>query len=81
MSKEYENWKSWVELGADVEFSYRGKAYTLTHVPGGVKVGEQNNDADDNNFSDVDDLMNHYVINGVQFEDALEDIEIIYSSF
>lgn len=81
MSQEYKNWKTWVEMGADVEFSYKGKNYTLIHILGGVNVGEQNNDEDDNNFSDFDDIMNNYIIDGTRFKDALEDVKIIYSSF
>lgn len=81
MNQKIKNWKNWVEMGADVEFLYKGKKYTLIHIPGGVNIGEQNNDEDDNDFSGFTDLMNNYVIDGVKFKDAVENIEILFSSF
>ena len=70
-----------IENGADIEFSYNGKQYTLlAWVAEGISVGEQNNDEDDNVFSDFDDLMGNYIINGEKFADIVEDVVIEFSS-
>ena len=70
-----------IENGADIEFSYNGKQYTLlAWVSEGISVGEQNNDEDDNVFSDFDDLMENYIINSEKFADIVEDVVIEFSS-
>lgn len=70
-----------IENGADIEFSYNGKQYTLlAWVAEGISVGEQNNDEDDNIFSDFDDLLEHYTIDGVRFADIIEDVILEFSS-
>lgn len=70
-----------IEMGADIEFAYNGKQYTLlAWVAEGISVGEQNNDADDNVFSDFDDLMENYVIDGAKFSDVIDDVIIEFSS-
>ena len=76
-----QKFKELIDMGADIEFSYNDKQYTvLAWVPEGISVGEQNNDEDDNIFSDFDDLMENYVIDGVKFKDVIEDIVIEFSS-
>ena len=76
-----QKFKELIEMGADIEFAYNGKQYTLlAWVAEGISVGEQNNDADDNVFSDFDDLMENYVIDGEKFADIVEDVSIEFSS-
>lgn len=76
-----QKFKELIDMGADIEFSYNGKQYTLlAWVPEGISVGEQNNDEDDNLFSDFDDLLENYVIDGVKFNDVIEDVVIEFSS-
>lgn len=66
---------------ADVEFSYNGKEYTLlAWIDEGISVGEKDNDLDDNIYSDFDDLLNNYRIQGSCFRDILDDIVITFSS-
>lgn len=73
--------KDLIEYGADIEFSYRGKNYTiLPWVEDGIAVGLQENDEDDHIFKDFDDLMENYVIDGVEFKDAINNIRILFSS-
>ena len=70
-----------INMGADIEFSYNGKHYTLlAWIPEGISVGEQDNDEDDNIFSDFDDMLKHYVIDGVKFADIIDDVNIEFSS-
>ena len=70
-----------IEMGADIEFAYNGKQYTLlAWVAEGISVGEQNNDEDDNVFSDFDDLLENYIIDGEKFADIVEDVIIEFSS-
>ena len=52
----------------------------MAWVAEGISVGEQNNDEDDNVFSDFDDLMGNYIINGEKFADIVEDVVIEFSS-
>lgn len=76
-----QKFKELIDMGADIEFSYNGKMYILlAWIPEGISVGEQNNDEDDNIFSDFEDLMENYVIDGVKFSDVIEDIVIEFSS-
>lgn len=73
--------KRLIDKQADIEFSYKGKEYTLlAWTDEGITVGEKNNDADDNVFSDYDDLMSNFIIDGKPFGDIVEDIVIIFSS-
>ena len=73
--------KELIEFGADIEFSYRGKDYTLlAWVEEGISVGLQGVDEDDHIFKDYNDLMENYVIDGVKFKDAIRDIEILFTS-
>lgn len=73
--------KDLIDKGADIEFSYNGKEYTLlAWIDKGISVGEKNNDADDNIFSDYDDLMNNFIIDGKPFKDIVDDIIITFSS-
>ena len=70
-----------IDMGADIEFSYNGKRYTLlAWVTEGISVGEQNNDADDNIFSDFEDMMENYVIDGSKFKDIVEEVVIEFST-
>lgn len=70
-----------INMGADIEFSYNGKQYALlAWIAEGISVGEQDNDEDDNIFSDFDDLMENYMIDGVKFADIIEDVHIDFSS-
>lgn len=73
--------KKLIEYGADIEFSYRGKDYTmLPWVEDGISVGLQGYDEDDHIFKDFDDLMDNHVIDGVKFREAVEDINILFTS-
>ena len=70
-----------IDKHADVEFSYNGKEYTLlAWIEEGISVGEKNNDADDNVFTDYDDLMNNYFIDGKPFKSIVDEISITFSS-
>lgn len=76
-----QKFKELIDMGADIEFSYNGKQYTLlAWVPEGISVGEQNNDDDDNLFSDFDDMLENYSIDGKRFADIIEDVVIEFSS-
>ena len=76
-----QKFKELIDMGADIEFSYNGKMYTLlAWVQEGIVVGEQNNDEDDNIFSDFNDLMENYILNGIKFAEIIEDVVIEFSS-
>lgn len=67
-----------LNFGADIEFSYKGKAYTiLAWVDDGISIGEQGANTDEN-FSSVDDFTKNCKIDGIPILEALPQIDTIY---
>jgi len=69
-----------VNYGADIEFSYKGKAYTiLAWVDGGISIGKQGSD-DDKVYSSCDDFIRNCKIDGISIMDALPEMDVLYHS-
>ena len=69
-----------LESGAEIEFSYNGKLYTiLAWTENGISFGEQNSN-DDIVYSDCNDFILNCKIGSVSIIDALPKIEILYHS-
>ena len=69
-----------LKRGGEIEFLYKNKGYSITHVNGKVCFGEYNNYDTVifyDNYMDVAD----YLISGKRFEDILCDIEVVFSCF
>lgn len=72
--------KELIDAGADIEFNFNGKDYTiLAWIDEGISVGEKNKN-DDNVFKDFDDLRNNYIIDGQVFGSVLNDIKLTFTS-
>lgn len=72
--------KELIDAGADIEFNFNGKDYTiLAWIDEGISVGEKNKN-DDNVFKDFDDLRNNYIIDGQVFGSVLDDIKLTFTS-
>ncbi len=67
-----------IELGADIEFLYNGKKYTiLAWVDGGISIGEQNTD-DESIYSNCEEFLQNCIIDGTPLLNALSEIDIIF---
>ena len=74
------NIKELVEFGADIEFRYKGKDYTiLPWTDDGIVIGVQNSD-EDSIFKTYEDMINGYMINGKVMKEVLDEIEITFAS-
>ena len=71
--------KELVEFGADIEFCYGNKEYTiLPWTEDGIVIGEKN--GEDYVFKTYADMVNKYKIGGVLMKDILSQINITFSS-
>lgn len=75
--------KKFIELldfGADIEFSYHEKVYTiLAWIDKGISIGEQNSE-DNEVYSSRDDFIRYCKIDGIPILDALPKIDVLYHS-
>ena len=73
-----DEFKADCSLGKDIEFAFRGKGYTvLGWWEAGPLIGEQNKDDGDLVFSDADDMLDNYLMDGVRLRDAFQEIEVL----
>lgn len=71
--------KDLVEFGADIEFHFQGKEYTiLPWTDDGIVIGEKN--GDDSVFGSYEDMINEYKLDGKLMKDVLDKIEITFTS-
>ncbi len=69
-----------INYGADIEFSYNGKAYTiLAWTDEGISIGEQGS-TNDKVYSSCDDFIRNCKIDGIPILDALPKINVLYHS-
>lgn len=67
-----------IELGADIEFLYNGKKYTiLAWIDDGISIGEQNTD-NESIYSNCKDLLQNCIIDGTPLLNALPKIDITF---
>lgn len=71
--------KELIEFGADIEFRFRGKDYTiLPWTDEGIVIGENN--GEDSVFDSYEDMVSKYIVDGHVMKDILADIEITFTS-
>ena len=76
----FQKLKELVEFGADIEFRYQGKDYTiLPWTDDGIIIGLQNSN-EDSIFQTYEDMIEEYKLNGKRMKDVLEEIEITFTS-
>lgn len=69
-----------INSGADIEFSVRGKQYTiLSWTEDGIVIGPKNSD-NDMVFRDADELYDQFLIDGVPLRKMIDQITIEFSS-
>lgn len=74
-----QNLKELVEFGADIEFCYGNKEYTiLPWTEDGIVIGQKN--GKDSIFESYEDMINKYKIDGVLMKDVLNKIDITFTS-
>lgn len=72
--------KEAIEFGADIEFRYKEKDYTiLAWFDEGISIGPQNSD-DDSIYKTSDELINNHKIENKAIKDIINDIEILFMS-
>lgn len=70
-----------INFGCDIMFDCRGKHYTiLGWCPGGPNIAEQITEANEMQFDNGDDLVDHYMIDGKPMINWLDQIDITFSS-
>jgi hypothetical protein len=88
------DFKQCMSQGGEVEFDWKGKGYSITHVANKILIGEghyldadgvPHNVADDevvetplDNFFDSSDGVLEYVVGGDRLRDIVTEIEVIY---
>ncbi len=71
--------KDLVEFGADIEFRFQGKDYTiLPWTDNGIVIGEKN--GNDSTFDSYENMINEYILDGKLMKDVLDEIKIIFTS-
>lgn len=71
--------KKLVEFGADIEFSCKGKMYTiLPWVEVGIVIGEQGED--DYIYQTYEEMVINFIIGGKPMKEVMDDIVIEFTS-
>lgn len=79
----YRNFKSYEELcesllyGADIEFEYNNKKYSITPIENGVSILEQYNYSTEIIYNNINDVGN-YIIANKYLKDIIGDIKILF---
>lgn len=56
-------------------FSYKGKTYRIEPVDGKLVAYLEEENSPESMFSDLDDLMQHYIVEGLPFKDIVPEID------
>ena len=81
--KKYKNMEQMyfeIKVGGEIEFKYKGKMYSITHVKNKILVTEFYRE-DTEVFYDTYEGISEYEIDGKRLEDILGEIEITLSCF
>lgn len=66
------------ENGLDFIFTYRGNSYRIEFVSGIVLAYMEKENAMEFRFQNIDDLMEHYMIDGEPFKTIIPEIDSYY---
>ena len=63
-----------VEHHSELEFDYNGKGYRIEFIDGKLCAYLDEADTPEHYFVDLDDLLEHYLLDGVPFKDKIPEI-------
>ena len=64
-----------VEHHCELDFDYKGKAYKIEFLHGKLCAYLNEANTPEYSFEDLDDLMEHYLVDGVPFKDIIPEID------
>ena len=74
-----DNYIDCINRGAEVEFIYNKKPYSIIHYDGKVLIGEVGHDESDAFFENASDSLD-YKLQGKRLRDILDDMQITFRS-
>lgn len=64
-----------VEHGMEMSFNYNGEEYKIGYEHGKLCAYLNNANTPEHYFVDLDDLLEHYLLDGVPFKDKIPEIQ------